>query len=182
MSAINLKGEKGIDNKILGFFLLFIFMSCSSTQHINIGSTYKVDKKDLSRYYVLYNAADILYLKVISKNEKIGVIDGKVVYVQCENKRHFHKYNIKEITFDDILVEPGVGFYVKLPDEWYGFIDDINTDLTKEQLTIKFIFKKESFSLVGDVHELMHYNDYLEWLDPSSFFYDDLNNKIIIAQ
>ena len=45
-----------------------------------------------------------------------------------------------------------------------------------------FRVKKESFSLVGDVHELMHYNDYLEWLDPSSFFYDDLNNKIIIAQ
>ena len=79
-------------NKIFSVFLVFIFMSCSSTSHISIGTVYKVDKKDLSRYYVLYSAAEILYLKVISRNEKIGIRNNKVVYVQCENKKHFEKY------------------------------------------------------------------------------------------
>lgn len=146
--------------------LLFLMCSCTSLKHVQLGSTYTQEENDYKEY-VLYNSASILPLTPISTDEKIGCRDNKVVYIQCENKKHYPEYWKKKISINEIIVEPGVGFYIEFPDEWYGFVAGMNEDLMNKELSIKYLFKKEKFSFPGDLKTFLTYEEFLNWYENS---------------
>lgn len=167
-------------NKLL-FLFSVIFLSCKSTTHVSLSSIYIIENKKTSEY-VLYNTSTVLPLITITKDEKVACINNKIVYVQCNNKEHILKYKIKKIVQDDILVEVGVGYYVKLADDWYGFLADINDDISNSNFEIKYIFKKDKFSCIGNIKGLISYNDYLIWLNKSMSIKEDPINTIVIME
>ncbi len=169
--------------KITNILYTFLFLSCTSVSNITLGNTYKceIDKEKESNY-IMYNSATILPLISVSKYLKIACEKNQIVYIQRNDKKTIAKYNTKQITLNDILVEPGVGFYVKLSDNLYGFIAEINDDISNQELKILYVFQKKDFSFIGDVKSLMNYTEYMNWMDKSEVSDEELNNKFIIIE
>ena len=158
-----------------------ILYSCSSNSHISLSSIYEVNESDYSEY-ILYNSSTLLPLITVSKYEKIACKDNIVVYIQCSNKQHLSKFNKKQISLNDILVEPGIGFYVKLSDDWYGFVSDINTDISNSDMEIIYAFKKLEYNFIGDIKQLMSYKDYITWIKKSIIVDEELEKAFITVQ
>ena len=144
------------------FYILIVagiqlFISCQITETVAVGNLRKelVGTLEVTDRYTLVNPGNTanLYLYTVRNNQYLISFDedDRINYIIIENDMHGIPEKLKRNASVKsclekqgiLMVEQGVCFFVAMKSGWFGYIENINSDIEKiPDANIKFFYKK----------------------------------------